>query len=56
MLPKELTYKELKVTIEVLRKEMIHCGLTNGLNNERTVEISQLLDDHITQYHTLKNQ
>jgi hypothetical protein len=56
MLVKELTYSELKATIEVLRKEMIHCGLTNGLTNERTVQISQLLDNHIAQYHSLKNQ
>ena len=56
MLVKELTFSELKAAIEVLRKEMIHCGLNNGLTNERTVQISQILDSHISQYHSLKNQ
>ncbi|WP_413299462.1 aspartyl-phosphate phosphatase Spo0E family protein [Bacillus sp. 1P10SD] len=56
MLVKELTYSELKAAIEVLRKEMIQCGLSNGLTNERTVQISQILDIHIAQYHSLKNQ
>ncbi|MEH7438236.1 aspartyl-phosphate phosphatase Spo0E family protein [Neobacillus drentensis] len=56
MLVKELTFSELKAAIEVLRKEMIHCGLNNGLTNERTVQISQILDSHIAKYHSLKNQ
>jgi hypothetical protein len=45
---------ELSSTIEILRNEMVSCGLKAGFTNERTIQISQLLDTHIAQYHVHK--
>ncbi|MCL6572656.1 MAG: aspartyl-phosphate phosphatase Spo0E family protein [Bacillus sp. (in: Bacteria)] len=54
MFLRNLSYTELTSTIEFLRKEMVSCGLKDGFTNEKTIQISQLLDTHIAQYHVNK--
>ncbi|MCD5324238.1 MULTISPECIES: aspartyl-phosphate phosphatase Spo0E family protein [Pontibacillus] len=41
--------EELKTTITDLRSTMIETGLTYGLNDDRTIELSQKLDQYITE-------
>ncbi|NMD69984.1 aspartyl-phosphate phosphatase Spo0E family protein [Bacillus sp. DNRA2] len=41
---------ELLCTIESLRREMICVGLKEGLSSEKTIEISQKLDQYIANY------
>ena len=40
----------LIMTIESLRAEMIRVGISEGLHNEKTVKISQMLDAYIAKY------
>ncbi len=56
MLKTEKFAEELAAKIENFRKEMITCGLNYGLSNERTIELSQLLDIYITNYQVSKTQ
>ncbi|MDP4104024.1 MAG: aspartyl-phosphate phosphatase Spo0E family protein [Bacillota bacterium] len=46
---------KLEKLIETLRDEMIRIGIQEGLNSERTLEISQKLDIYISKYHFLKS-
>lgn len=46
---------KLEKLIETLRDEMIRIGIQEGLNSERTIEISQKLDHYISKYLFLKN-
>lgn len=41
---------ELLCIIENLRREMICVGLKEGLSSEKTIEISQKLDQYIANY------
>ena len=41
---------DLMKTIEYLRAEMIRIGIKEGLHNEKTIKISQMLDTYIAQY------
>jgi hypothetical protein len=50
----ESANKDLESVIEFLRREMISCGLKNGLCSEKTIKISQLLDIHLAKYQTLR--
>ncbi|OLS38527.1 aspartyl-phosphate phosphatase Spo0E family protein [Bacillus sp. MRMR6] len=45
----------LRDKIEILREEMIHSGLSKGLNNEQTIKISQKLDSYIALYTAIEN-
>ncbi len=45
-----LSTKELEKAIELLRDDLVHYGLTNGLNNHRTVELSKKLDEYLAEY------
>lgn len=55
MLNKKLSPGEIKSIIELLRNEMILTGLKEGLCSERTINISQKLDQYITNYQTQKS-
>ena len=46
---------KLEILIETLREEMIRIGIKEGLNSEKTIEISQKLDIYISKYHFLRN-
>lgn len=46
---------ELLGYIEYLRKDLIHLGLTYGLNNRRTIQASQELDFYIYEYQRMTN-
>ncbi|MEW9050495.1 MAG: aspartyl-phosphate phosphatase Spo0E family protein [Neobacillus sp.] len=45
----------LRDKIEILREEMIHTGLSKGLDNEQTIMISQKLDSYIALYTAIEN-
>lgn len=45
--------KDLLHSIECLRKELIICGLNNGLNDHKTISLSKELDFLILQYQEL---
>jgi hypothetical protein len=55
LLPINDEKSKLEKLIETLRVEMIRIGIQEGLNSERTIEISQKLDVYISKYHFLKN-
>lgn len=48
----QMTEKNLELLnlIESLRKEMIIVGLKEGLSSDKTIEISQKLDQYIASY------
>ncbi|WP_256233865.1 aspartyl-phosphate phosphatase Spo0E family protein [Bacillus sp. EB600] len=46
---------KLEKLIESLREEMIRIGIKEGLNSEKTIEISQKLDRYISKYQFLRN-
>jgi hypothetical protein len=46
---------KLEILIETLRAEMIRIGIKEGLDSEKTIEISQRLDIYISKYHFLRN-
>lgn len=39
--------------IESLRKQMIRTGIEEGLSSQKTIELSQLLDQYVLQYQEL---
>jgi hypothetical protein len=45
----------LETKIETLRKEMIRIGILEGLASERTIMISQQLDNYIAIYQKINN-
>lgn len=45
-----LSTQDLERQIEKLRYDMVTLGLTLGMNNEKTLEISKTLDEYITEY------
>ncbi len=55
MLNIEMAVEKLKLEldIEMLRQELICTGMTEGLTNKRTIEISQKLDQYILKYQSL---
>lgn len=48
--------EKLSHDIHMKREEMIHLGLTNGLDNIETIQVSQELDKLILQYQRYKEQ
>ncbi|WP_243521230.1 aspartyl-phosphate phosphatase Spo0E family protein [Bacillus pseudomycoides] len=50
------TMEKLSRDIHMKREEMIHLGLTNGLNSTETIQVSQELDKLILQYQHYKEQ
>lgn len=48
--------EKLSRDIHMKREEMIHLGLTNGLNSTETIQVSQELDKLIVQYQRYKEQ
>ncbi|MGG0238836.1 Spo0E family sporulation regulatory protein-aspartic acid phosphatase [Bacillus rhizoplanae] len=48
------TMDKLLCDINVKREEMIHLGLTNGLNSIETIQVSQELDMLIMKYQRYK--
>ena len=40
--------------INSLREQMIHTGLRDGLNNEKTISLSQQLDEYIYLYQSFE--
>ncbi|MCP1122996.1 aspartyl-phosphate phosphatase Spo0E family protein [Bacillus sp. 3103sda1] len=48
------TMDKLLYDINVKREEMIHLGLTNGLNSIETIQVSQELDMLIMKYQRYK--
>ncbi|MCI0764851.1 aspartyl-phosphate phosphatase Spo0E family protein [Bacillus sp. TL12] len=50
------TMEKLSRDIHMKREEMIHLGLTNGLNSAETIQVSQELDKLILQYQRYKEQ
>lgn len=46
---------DLLKTINSLKKEMIHIGLKEGLTSEKTVALSQKLDEYIVKYQVISN-
>ncbi|AIK36849.1 spo0E like sporulation regulatory family protein [Bacillus pseudomycoides] len=53
---REYTMEKLSRDIHMKREEMIHLGLTNGLNSTETIQVSQELDKLIVQYQRYKEQ
>ncbi|MFB6468063.1 Spo0E family sporulation regulatory protein-aspartic acid phosphatase [Cytobacillus sp. Hz8] len=49
------TIQQLEEKIAILRKNMIEFGLKHGLNNEKTIQMSQELDCLIYKYQLLIN-
>ncbi|KGX91819.1 aspartyl-phosphate phosphatase Spo0E family protein [Pontibacillus marinus] len=47
---KYLSTKDLENQIEKLRYDMVTLGLTLGISNTKTLEISKTLDEYITEY------
>ena len=47
---------ELLDYIEYLRKNLIHVGLKNGFNHEKTIGASQKLDHFILEYQKITSQ
>jgi hypothetical protein len=58
-----ITLNELKLLkaallshIKQLRENMIQCGMKEGLSNEKTINLSQELDQYIYLYQCIKNR
>lgn len=45
---------QLNFKIEFLRQEMIKTGIEEGFTSERTIQLSQRLDQYIIEYQLLK--
>ncbi|QHE51612.1 aspartyl-phosphate phosphatase Spo0E family protein [Pontibacillus sp. HMF3514] len=45
-----LSTKDLESQIEKLRYDMVTLGLTLGVSNPKTIEISKQLDKYLTEY------
>jgi hypothetical protein len=54
MIRTNFTPTELQNKIEHLRKEMIILGLKNGLECQKTITVSQTLDQYIAKYQAMK--
>jgi hypothetical protein len=46
---------EILTIINLLKNEMIHVGLQEGLTSKKTVALSQKLDEYITRYQVMTN-
>ena len=53
---RKYTMEKLSRDIRMKREEMIHLGLTNGLDNIETIQVSQELDKLILQYQRYKEK
>ena len=51
---RKYTLEKLSHDIHMKREEMIHLGLTSGLNSMETIQVSQELDKLIVQYQRYK--
>lgn len=55
-----LTDQPLKIIllhhIHSLREQLIHAGMNEGLNHEKTLQLSQKLDEFIYLYQTYEKQ
>lgn len=53
---RKYTLEKLSHDIHMKREEMIHLGLTSGLNSMETIQVSQELDKLIVQYQRYKEK
>ncbi|MDM5187620.1 aspartyl-phosphate phosphatase Spo0E family protein [Bacillus sp. DX4.1] len=53
---RKYTMERLSRDIHMKREEMIHLGLTNGLDSIETIQVSQELDKLILQYQSYKEK
>ncbi|ABS21384.1 Spo0E family sporulation regulatory protein-aspartic acid phosphatase [Bacillus cytotoxicus] len=53
---RKYTMEKLSRDIHMKREEMIHLGLTYGLTNKETVQVSQELDKLIVKYQRYKEK
>jgi len=47
--------EDLSLKIELIRKEMIKCGMKEGISAEKTIKISQQLDELLNCYDNVIN-
>lgn len=45
-----LSNEDLEKAIELLREDLVEFGLTKGLNNYKTIELSKKLDAYLAEY------
>lgn len=49
-MPRMIKEECLLVIIDMLRNQMIHTGLEEGLSSKKTIELSEKLDHYLMQY------